>query len=462
MDGDFTASAYIVPIDAMAGADARGAFAAGGRDIAAVDGDLATIGSGSAADTRAAADVTDIRIPVFVTAGGCDLAADDGDGARVLTIIAADAGVMIVYAVDGQRAHARAGALGVDGQAAACGDMDALGGGEGRAVAEYQPEIRARLDALLCDGNITLHTVPAGEGSPAVRIRQRLRIGVLLRAAFVQILHHGVLIREHRRYGHIRRRHGEAAGGDAGRRVGGIVDEKRLFRAGFLVGIGQRCQNLALVRRRGEGDRRARRGGGKVRHSRAARRADGDDIDRSLLQGMLFNALKLHTVERAGVELVAVVRVHQRAARGHLHAPAVAAGLDVIRILFQAHGNIAAGAVLAGADARAFVAGGIDLASGDGDIAARTVRAAADARAAKAEDIDLASGDDNRTAVASVTTANARARALGVDGQAAARGDMDAFGSGEVRAVAQYQSEVKCPDALSDFNIPLHTEPAIE
>ena len=166
---------------------------------------------------------------------------------------------------------------------------------------------------------------------------------------FVQI-HHCVvaLIFEHRRYGHIRRGHGEAAGGDAGCRVGDIVvDGDGLSRARFRVGIGQLRQHLAAVRDCGEGDLHAFLGAVEGRSHVAAGDVafHGDRVERPRQDQLVARDCGFLIVVQCAAVVLAGGRVLQGTAVGHLHGEvlcAVAAGLDVIRVRRQAHGEAAA------------------------------------------------------------------------------------------------------------------------
>lgn len=101
---------------------------------------------------RAAADARAV-----LAAGGRDLTSVDGDGAAFFAG-ATDAG--IVHAACGlQHAHLRPGGLGIDGQAVAFGDLDALAGGQLAPVGEDEVHLAGDGDAL-ADGYVALCNIP--------------------------------------------------------------------------------------------------------------------------------------------------------------------------------------------------------------------------------------------------------------------------------------------------------------
>ena len=152
-------------VAALAAADAGAVTAAVGRDRAAVDRDRAGPAPGvqgavfrgehgfrrrpvaAAADARRGAAAADSE----------RAAVDREDAARLLQI-AADAGAFAFHIVDDQRPVAAA--LAPDRQGVAAGEMDALGDGEGRAVAEDQVHVPADLHAA-GDRHAARHGVPA-------------------------------------------------------------------------------------------------------------------------------------------------------------------------------------------------------------------------------------------------------------------------------------------------------------
>ena len=190
--GDITALAV------FAAADARAFFAAGGRHRASVDRD-------GAARAAMAAVIAAADARAVLAAGDGDIAAVNGDRAARFSVAAADARAAALHFINGQHAHALAGALGVDGQAVAVGHGDARRDVERRAVREDQVRLAA--------DNHAPADIHFADGHNPVRPRGGLvcENGVVvagpLCAFRVKILHGHE--RERRRHGDIALGHGE-------------------------------------------------------------------------------------------------------------------------------------------------------------------------------------------------------------------------------------------------------------
>ena len=194
-DGDRTAvGALHGLVLAVAAADARAVMAALGRDGTAVDGDGAALAGPSAADARAgiaaggrdgtavhgeAADILEIAViasdaRTVVVALGFDSAAMDDEIATLVPGVGADAcaaGGMGVYL-------ARAGALTVDGQRAALGNVQALHV-QRAAVAQDQVGIALQGYAAV-HGDVFVQAVPAGVDRAAVGEGCRISVFCIL------------------------------------------------------------------------------------------------------------------------------------------------------------------------------------------------------------------------------------------------------------------------------------------